>query len=163
MQRRSLTPLDRLLVIRRAAFSAVSLILPVLAGCGMLGGSPDDSMQTLREQIRSTVTDEQRTEAMLETVDTIDQLLIDSAAVMHDAASRERVLFLDYESTRQDYGELFSDTRRKRMQLQRALLDAHIEFKSHSTAEEWKILSSAQANAVSTKIEQLVTMALERE
>ena len=155
--------LDRLLVIRRATFRTVSLILLVLAGCGMLGGNPDDPMQALREQIRSTVTDEQRTEAMFETVDTIDQLLIESAAVMSDAALRERALFLDYDSTRQDYSDLFSETRKKRVELQRQLLAAHLDFKSKSTAEEWDVLSSAQANAVSTKMGNLLGQALERE
>lgn len=163
MHIRQLAQLDRLLVIRKAAFGIVSLILPLLAGCGMLGGSPDDPMQALREQIQSTVTDEQRTEAMFETVDTIDQLLIESAAVMHDAAIRERALFLDYDSTRQDYNDLFFETRNKRVELQRQLLAAHLDFKSQSTAEEWDVLSSAQANAVSTKLAGLLSTALERD
>ena len=157
-----MTPLDHPAAVRKFTLSAIGLILAALTGCGMLGGSPDDPMQKLREQIRSTVTEEQRADAMLETVDTIDQLLIESAAVMRDAALRERTLFLDYDSTRQDYDDSFSDARRKRMQLQHALLKAHIEFKSHSSSEEWQVLSSAQANAVSTRIEQLLAAALER-
>ena len=157
-----MTPLNRCLDAVRIASIAIGLASLLLGACGLLGGGSSDPMQALREQIQSTVTDERRTEAMLETVETIDQLLIESAAVMRDAALRERTLFLDYDSTRQDYGELFSDTRHKRMELQRALLDAHIEFKSHSTAAEWKVLSSAQANAVSTRVEQLLAAALER-
>ena len=157
-----MTLLNRRLDAVRFASIAIGLVSLLLGACGLLGGGSSDPMQALREQIKSTVTDERRTEAMLETVETIDQLLIESAAVMRDAALRERTLFLDYDSTRQDYDDSFSDARRKRMQLQRALLDAHIEFKSHSSAEEWQILSSAQAIAVSTRIEQLLAAALER-
>ena len=77
--------------------------------------------------------------AMLESVDSIDGLLVESAAVMGDAASRERDLFLDYDSTRDDYAALFAETRQKRKELQQKLLAAHLDFKSQSTAEEWDV------------------------
>jgi len=98
---------------------------------------------------------------MLESVDDIDALLVESAAVMRDVASRERVLFLDYDSTREDYTTLFSDARDQRMELQGKLLAAHLDFKSHATPEEWEMLSIAQANAVSIRIGDLLGQALE--
>lgn len=147
----------------RVRCTAVGLIALLLGGCELFGLGSTDPMENLRDEIRSTVSDEARSRAMLETVDTIDQLLIESAAVMHDAALRESALFLDYDSTRQDYGDLFSDTRRKRMDLQKKLLAGHLDFKSHATPEEWEVLSSVQANAVSTRIAELLGAALESE
>ena len=46
---------------------------------------------------------------MLDSVDNIDRLLIESATFMRDAALRERNLFLDYDSTRADYEALLDD------------------------------------------------------
>jgi len=156
------TLLNRHLDAVRIASIAVGLVSLLLGACGLLGGGSTDPMQALRDQIRSSVSDADRSRAMLESVDDIDALLVESAAVMRDAASRERILFLHYDSTREDYAALFSEAREQRMELQKKLLAAHLDFKSHATADEWETLSFAQANAVSSRLAGLLGEALER-
>lgn len=135
----------------------------ILGGCELFGDQSADPMDDLRAKVEATVTDKNRSLAMLDNVDAIDALLRESAAVMNDAAAQERALFLDYDSSRDDYVELFDGTRMKRLDLQRRILSEHLEFKSHATPEEWAILSGAQANAVSSKINRLLATALKRE
>jgi len=156
------TGLDRRPGQARISFLAIGLVALFLGGCELFGSGSDDPMEELRDQIRSSVSDADRSRAMLESVDDIDALLVESAAVMRDAASRERILFLHYDSTREDYAALFSEAREQRMELQKKLLAAHLDFKSHATAEEWETLSPAQANAVSSRLAGLLGEALER-
>jgi hypothetical protein len=147
----------------RITIAAVGFLSIFLAGCQLIGGGSTDPMEELRDRIRSTVSDTARSGAMLDSVDNIDRLLIESATFMRDAALRERNLFLDYDSTRADYEAFFADARLGRLNLQRQLLAAHLEFKSHATSGEWKTLSAAQAHAVSTRIGDLLGQALENE
>ena len=160
---RLLTPLKQRFGSARIGVGVIGCLALLLASCELLGIGSTDPMEELRDQIRSTVSDEARSNAMLKSVNSIDGLLVESAAVMGDAASRERVLFLDYDSTRDDYADLFSETREKRKELQEKLLAAHLDFKSHATSEEWQTLSSAQAEAVSTKLAGLLATAVERD
>lgn len=145
----------------RIVLGVIALLVLLLAGCELIGGGSADPIEELRDQVRSSVSDEDRSRAMLKSIDEIDRLLFESAAVMSDAASRERILFLDYDSTRDDYANLFSETRQKRKKLQQKLLAAHLDFKSHTTPEEWEMLSSAQANAVTTRLAALLGRSLE--
>jgi len=147
----------------RITIGTVGFLSLFLAGCQLLGGGSADPMEDLRDQIRSTVSDSTRSGAMLASVDNIDRLLVESATFMRDAALQDRDLFLDYDSTPEDYADFFSAARTERLILQQQLLAAHLEFKSHATPGEWEILSGAQANAVSTKIGNLLGHALDGE
>lgn len=147
----------------RITIGAVGLLSLLLAGCQLFGGGSADPMEDLRDQIRSTVSDSTRSGAMLASVDIIDRLLVESATFMREAALQERDLFLDYDSTRENYADFFSAARTERLSLQKQLLAAHLEFKSHATPEEWNALSAVQAEAVSAKIGDLLGQALESE
>ena len=149
--------------ITRINIGVLGLLLLLLTGCQLIGKGSAEPMEDLRDQIRTTVSDEARSDAMLDSVDSIDQLLIESAVFMHEAALRERDLFLDYDSTRADYEAFFSEVRLERTRLQSQLLAAHLEFKSHATPGEWKTLSPAQAHAVTTRIGDLLGQALDDE
>ncbi len=146
-------------LIHRFMFLAVALPVFFLAGCSFFGGS-GDPMEALREQVRATVADPDRTEDMLATVDHIDQLLIESADVLAEAARQERVLLLDYDSTPQDFEALFSEAARKRKTLQEATLDAHLDFKAKATAEEWRLILPVHATAITMRVESLVVAAV---
>lgn len=138
------------------------VFLVLLSGCSLFGGDPTDPMDNLREQVQAIVTDPGRAEMMLASVDRIDQLLIESANVLGEAAQQERALFVDYDSTLQDYEALFAETRRERQRLQQAILDVHLEFKAQATPDEWQLIRPAQADAVSAKVESLFLAALDQ-
>ncbi len=131
-----------------------------VSGCSFLG-SGGDPLEVLRNEVLSTVHDEKRAEAMLADIDNLDQLLLQSADLMSKAASKERVLFIDYDSIPEDFEALFSDTVRKRQDLQEAMLDVHLAFKSKATAEEWESLLPIHASAVAARINSLVKVAIE--
>lgn len=148
-----------ILLIQRLVFIAVALLVFLLSGCSFFGDS-GDPMDGLREQVRATVADPERAEEMLATVDQIDQLLYEISEVLVEAARRERVLLLDYDSTPQDFESLFSEATRRRKNLQEAALDAHLEFKSKATAEEWQLILPVNASAVKMRVESLVVAAI---
>ena len=138
------------------------VFLVLLSGCSMFGGDSTDPMDRLREQIQAAVTDQDRAEMMLASVEGIDLLLIESADLLVEAAQRERVLFVDFDSTPQDYEAFLSDTRRERRRLQQAILVAHLDIKAQATPDEWQVIRPAQADAVSAKIESLLLVALDQ-
>jgi len=138
------------LTIAIAAFSS--------SACTMFGGG-GDPLEDLREQVLSTVHDQERADAMLVSLAQLDQLLIESAELLADVARQERVLFANYDSTPQDFEALFSEASRRRQDLQEAMLDVHLEFKAQATAEEWTSILPLHANAVSMRIQSLVVAA----
>ena len=140
----------------------IIVFLVLLSGCSMFGGDSTDPMDRLREQIQAAVTDQDRAEMMLASVEGIDLLLIESADLLVEAAQRERVLFVDFDSTPQDYEAFLSDTRRERRRLQQAILVAHLDIKAQATPDEWQVIRPAQADAVSAKIESLLLVALDQ-
>ena len=149
-------------VLYRDIVPPTIVFLVLLSGCSMFGGDPTDPMDELREQVQSVVTDPDRAVMMLDSVERIDLLLIESVDLLAEAAQRERVLFVDFDSMRQDYEALFSETRRERRRLQQAILDAHLDIKAQATPDEWQVIRPAQADAVSAKIESLLLVALEQ-
>jgi hypothetical protein len=140
-----------------AAILGLSL---VLHGCSLFGSEPDDPMDYLREQVRITVSDKDRADAMITTVDQIDGLIVEIADVLIDAALQERALFRDYDSTQQDFESLFAEAYRERANLHQAILALHLDLKSQASADEWRVLLPAQAKAVSERIDSLVLTAI---
>ncbi len=146
---------------RNTASIAVALLV-LLSGCSIIGADSADPMENLREQVQAVVTDPERAEAMLASVDRMDQLLIESAELLAKAALAERALFVDYDSTLQDFETLFSNTRRGRQRLQQAILGVHLGIKARATPDEWQVIRPAQADAVSAKVGLLVMAALDQ-
>jgi len=130
-----------------------------LSACSMFGGDVSDPLDDLREQVRSTVRDIDRADAMLVSLDQLDQLLIESAKLVAEVARQERVLFANYDSTPQDFQAILSDASRERQKLQKAMLEVHLEFKAKATPEEWRSILPVHASAISTRIESLVIAA----
>jgi hypothetical protein len=146
--------------IRIITATILGLGIVALNGCSLFGGDPDDPMDYLREQVRMTVLDESRADAMITTVDKIDDRMVQMADVLIDAAQQERALFRDYDSTQQDFESLFENTYRERKNLQKAILALHLDFKSQASADEWRALLPVQAKAVSERTESLVLAAI---
>ncbi len=147
------------LTIHKFATLTIALAAFSLSACSMFGGDVTDPLEDLREQVLSTVHDQERADAMLVSLGRLDQLLIESAELMAEAAGQERILFADYDSTPQDFEALFTETSRKRQDLQEAMLDVHLEFKAQATAEEWATILPLHANAVSMRVQSLVVAA----
>ena len=137
---------------------ATALAVLSLSACSMFGGG-DDPFIDLREQIRLTVHDQERADAMSASVDQLDQLLLESTDLLAEVARQERMLFVDYDSTQRDFDLLFSEAARKRRTLQEDMLNAHLEFKSMASAEEWEVILPVHANAVSMRMQSLVVAA----
>jgi hypothetical protein len=146
---------------RNTASLAVALIV-LLSGCSMFGGVSPDPMENLREQVQAVVTDPERAKTILELVDRMDQLLIESADLVAKTSQAERALFIDYDSTPQEFESLFSETRRDRQRFQKAILDVHLAIKAQATSDEWQVVRPAQASAVSAKVHFLVMAALDQ-
>ena len=146
---------------RNSAYFAMVLLV-LLSGCSMFGGDSTDPIENLREQVRAVVTDPTRAQDMLATVDRIDQLLVESADILADAAQQERRLFADYDSTPRDYEKLFMEASRERQRLQQTILAAHLEFKSIATPGEWQAIRPVQVNAVSARVESLLLAAIDK-
>lgn len=147
-------------MIHRITTLTTALAVLSLAACSMFGGGGgDDRLIDLRKQVRSTVHDQERADAMVASIDELDQLLVESAELLAEVARQERLLFVDYDSTQHDFDLLFSEATRKRQKLQEEMLDVHLEFKAMATAEEWEVILPVHANAVSARIESLVIAA----
>ena len=138
---------------------AVVVAVLSLSACSMFGSDDSDPLIDLREHVQSTVHDSDRADAMLVSLDQLDQLLIESAKLLVEVAQQESVLFADYDSTPQDFQAIFSETSRKRQELQKAMLDVHLVFKARATPEEWASILPVHASAVSMRIESLVIAA----
>ena len=130
-----------------------------LSACSLFGDD-SDPLENLREQVRATVHDQERADAMVASVDQIDQLLIESAKLLVEVASQERLLFTNYDSTPRDFELLFSETSRKRQEVQEEMLDVHLEFKATATSEEWETIRPVHSSAVTARIQSLVVAAL---
>jgi len=146
--------------IRILTATILGLGIVVLNGCSLFGGEPDDPMDYLREQVRMTVVDESRADAMITTVDKIDDRMVEMADVLIDAAQQESALFRDYDSTQQDFESLFENTYQQRKILQKAILALHLDFKSQANADEWRVLLPVQVKAVSERTESLALTAI---
>ena len=108
------------LTIHKFATLTIALAAFSLSACSMFGGDVTDPLKDLREQVLSTVHDQERADAMLVSLGRLDQLLIESAELMAEAAGQERILFADYDSTPQDFEALFTDVSRRRQDLWRS-------------------------------------------
>ena len=137
----------------------IALAVLSMSGCSLFG-SGGDPLEVLRNKVSSTVHDEERAAAMLAEVDKLDQLLIESAALLSEAARRQRALFSDYDSTPQDFETQLSDLSRKRRGLQEDLLHVHLEFKDKATAEEWEAILPIHTSAISARVNSLVVAAI---
>lgn len=142
-------------MIQKLTKIAMALAILSLSACSLFGGG-NDPLVDLREQVRSTVHDQERADAMLASVDQLDQLLLESAELLAEVARQERVLFVDYNSTPRDFELLFSETSRKRRELQEEMLDVHLEFKARTTPDEWETIRPIHASAVTARIQLLV-------
>ena len=145
--------------IHRFVTLTVALAVLFLTACSMFGGNASDPLDDLREHVRSVVHDEDRAGAMLASVGQLDQLLKESAELLTVAVRQERLLFLDYDSTLQDFETLFSEVSRKRQDLQDAMLDVHLEFKDEATSEEWQAILPVHASALAMRVESLIVAA----
>ena len=146
-------------IIPRHTRLTIAVAVLSLSACSMFGSDDSDPLDDLREQVRSTVHDSERADAMLASLDQLDQLLIESAKLVFEAARQERVLFANYDSTPQDFQAFFSEASRERRGLQKAMLDIHLEFKVRATPDEWTSILPVHASAISTRIESLVIAA----
>ncbi len=146
-------------IIPRLTRPTIVLAVLSLSACSMFGDDASEPLDDLREQVRSTVHDSERADAMLASLDQLDQLLIESAKQVAEVARQERILFTNYDSTPQDFQAILTEASRERQELQKAMLDIHLEFKAKATPEEWTSILPVHASAISARIESLVIAA----
>lgn len=146
----------------RKQIQMLALSAFVVVGCSFLGSGSSNSTGQLKDHISASVLEEERAAAMLATVDQIDELLIESAEVLADSVASQQELFLDYDSKPDDFNALIDETKIRRKAIQQQLLTAHLELKSHATAEEWEQIRPVQVDVISARIDALVLDALEQ-
>lgn len=139
-----------------------TLSLTLFAGCSLFGGDPTDPLAGLREQIAESVIDQGRATAMLASVDEIDALLVETAGILAAAVKTERALFIDYDSTPEDFRRQIADSANMRRDLQKQMLDAHLAMKAEATSDEWDVIRPVALAAVASRIDALVGAALDR-
>ena len=137
-----------------------AVIAASLVSACSLFGSPANPLDPLRDAIVTQVSDSVRSQAMLESLERSDQLMLRSAKVLADGAEAHRALFADYESTPNDFEALFESVSNERRELQRQLLDEHIRFKNIPTVDEWAALADIHSRAVNARAEALARSAL---
>ena len=135
------------------------IVASLVSACSLFG-SPANPLDPLRDAITTQVSDPVRSQAMLESLERSDQLMLRSAKVLADGAEAHRALFADYESTPNDFEALFESVSNERRELQRQLLDEHIRFKNIPTADEWAVLADIHSRAVNARAEALARSAL---
>jgi hypothetical protein len=127
----------------------------MLQGSCALFKHPGNPLDELRQAIRDTVGDPMRAESMLESLERSDQLMLRSASLLADGATEQIELFVDYDSTPEQFKALFERVSNARRQLQDALLQEHIVFKNAATADEWAALVNIHTRAVNARAEAL--------
>jgi len=125
--------------------------------CSTFKGDPGNPMDGLREQVAASVLDEERAQSILSSVDRIDELLAESTNILVQAQNNERVLFLNYDSTREEYQALMASERGERREVQEQILALHLSIKSQATAEEWGELRPVMVDVVASRIEAMTS------
>ena len=138
-------------------FAAITALLAacMLQGSCALFSDAGNPLDELRQAILDTVDDPVRAESMLESLGRSDQLMLQRAGLLADGATRQIELFVDYDSTPEQFQALFARVSSARRQLQEALLREHMAFKNAATADEWAKLVDVHTRAVNARAEAL--------
>jgi dsDNA-binding SOS-regulon protein len=123
----------------------------------MFKGDPGNPMDGLREHVAASVLDEDRAQSILSAVDRIDELLAESGNIMDQGQRDERVLFVDYDSTREDFQKLMTSVRDARRAVQEQILGEHLSIKSQATEAEWSEIRPVMVSAVTSRVEALLS------
>lgn len=135
-----------------AIFGAAALV-----SCSTFRGDPGDAMDGLREQVEASVLDIDRAQSILASVDRIDGLFTESSNILVQAQNAERLLFLNYDSTREEYWALINSERIARREIQEQVLALHLSIKSQVTAEEWRELRPVMIDVVASRVEAMMS------
>jgi len=129
----------------------------LLVSCSTFRGDPGNPMDGLREQVAASVLDEDRARSILSSVDRIDELLAESGNIMDKGSRDERALFVNYDSTREDFQKLMATVRDARRAVQEQILGEHLSIKSQATAAEWGEIRPVMVSAVTSRVEALLS------
>jgi hypothetical protein len=125
--------------------------------CSMFKGDPGNPMDGLREHVAASVLDEDRARSILSSVDRIDELLAESGNILDQGQRDERVLFVDYDSTREDFQKSMASVRDARRAVQEQILGEHLSIKSQATEAEWSEIRPVMVSAVTSRVEALLS------
>jgi len=128
-----------------------------LISCSTFKGDPGNPMDGVREQVAASVLDEERARSILSAVDRMDDLLTESGNIMDQGQRDERVLFVDYDSTREDFQKLMASVRDERRAVQEQILGEHLSIKSQATEAEWSEIRPVMVSAVTSRVEALLS------
>jgi predicted aminopeptidase len=129
------------------------LALVFLASCATIGQPPDPAkvqaqIAEAREQeielVRTTVTDAERAERLVELLRERDRLVEEHARLLVAHREKMATLAADYDARREDFEALLADFNGQRAAAQKETIDLVTAMKAATTADEWKTISKFQ-------------------
>ena len=142
--------LNRKATLRMTWVAVIILCSGYVVSCASLQpGAKMTPLEELQAEIRETVPDKARAEAMFKAVDR----MVISIGKLNEIKKLQRkqldAQILDYSTTREALEAALSLNLKKRQDIADELLKAHYEFKEQSTAKEWKLMVKKEKSALS--------------
>ena len=126
---------------------SICVVTLALPGCGPKQ-TKDQAIarhgQELHDAVSSKVSDQQRKAQMLSIVDQLGALHRRFSGETADFLESYRKLNADYDATRPQFEQLFSDYSAKRIKARNEALDLHFQLASLATTDEWKTVGEAE-------------------
>lgn len=136
---------------------ALGLLLAVfITSCALLESDDKATEQDkLRAEIRKRVPDASRRDSMLEAFERMAAHLSE----LHALGERHRDQFVgsvrNYEITRRQLEEQLTNNLNERQAVLKKFADAHYDFKSLTTEQEWKKLANMEKRALTSVVKEL--------
>ena len=131
------------------AMLALTVLVLTVSGCSSRKSSTIDPFQMLRDEIDVQVAEKSRAEVMQTALDKIEQAMNELLDLTFEHQNLLVGLEENFESSREEFDQVFQDYLVKRRPLVDRMLEAHLELKTQATAEEWKPLTKKVNEIVS--------------
>jgi hypothetical protein len=142
-----------------AAVLTAAVCVVTLTGPGCSGTKPTPRQtverysQELRDAIAKNVVEERRKTQMLSIVDQMEALQLRFGQETADFVRTYRKLNADYDATRPQFDQLFSDYNAQRTTARAEALDLHFQLAALAEAEEWGAIGKAEGKLYERAIE----------
>jgi len=135
----------RIAVVLTALVCALTLAGP---GCSDTKPTPRQTVERysheLRDAIAKNVVDERRKAQLLSTVDQMEALQLRFSQETADFVRSYRTLNADYDATRPQFDQLFSDYNAQRTTARAEALDLHFRLAALAEQAEWDAIGKAE-------------------
>jgi hypothetical protein len=128
--------------------AAVALV----SGCAPQPRTPDEALRLAAEGLGAAVSgaveDPTRQARALQLVDDVDRELRSLSRANQALEIQSSQLFADYAATKRDFDELLKSAQAGRERARKRLIDARLALAALLTADEWRAVAEADADAL---------------